>query len=86
MTTGVGWWRAITDAVERSVMAFSVVRPLGFCMANGKSALLNVQGKVDSEGRLVLVQQAVSGTPRVGTLGNLVCAVDASNRLVVTFG
>jgi hypothetical protein len=60
--------------------------PRGLCMANGKNAVLNLQGKVDASSQLVVVSQAVSGTPRTGTLGNLVAAVDASNRLVVTFG
>lgn len=56
-------------------------------MAGGKNALLNLQGKVTAASGLVVVTQAVSGTPGpASTLGNKQCAVDASNRLVVTFG
>lgn len=56
-------------------------------MANGKGALLQLVGKVSSGNGLVVVGQAVSvGTGPATTLANQVCAVDASNRLIVTFG
>ncbi len=56
-------------------------------MAGGKLPILNLPGKVDATNQLVVVAQAVSGTPKGGNpLGNLQGVVDASNQLVVTFG
>lgn len=56
-------------------------------MAAGKGSLLNLLGKTNASGALVIIPQAVSGTPGpASTLANKECAVDASNRLVVTFG
>lgn len=56
-------------------------------VANGKGPLLNLQGVVNTSGALVVVAQAVSGSlgPK-SSLANKVCAVDSSNRLIVTFG
>jgi hypothetical protein len=67
-------------------MAF-LLYALGFCMANGKGPILNLQGTVDANHALVVVSQAVSGTPSGGNpIANLQGMVDASHRLVVTFG
>lgn len=56
-------------------------------MADGKAAILQLQGKVDATNALVIVGQAVSGTPSGGSpISNLQGSVDASNRLIVTFG
>jgi len=55
-------------------------------MAGGKMAIFNLQGKVTAANELVVVNQAVSGTPKTGTLANLQGVVDANNALKVTFG
>lgn len=56
-------------------------------MADGKAAIGQLQGKVDSTNALVIVGQAVSGTPRGGSpIMNLQGSVNASNALKVTFG
>lgn len=56
-------------------------------MAAGKGSLLNLLGKTNASGALVIIPQAVSGTPGpTSVMSGQQCAVDASNRLVVTFG
>ncbi len=56
-------------------------------MANGQNTLFNLLGQVNSNGALRVTIVAVTGTVGpASALATKACAVDASNRLVVTYG